>query len=65
MHSVTYTDSTGLTNVFEFPTATRIEDEPCMDGFDTIAGAAAHEADLVMAEDWLMAVGSDFDELAA
>lgn len=53
MHSVTYTDSQGLTSIFEFPTSTQIEDEPLMEGFDHVAQAAAHEADMVLIEDWL------------
>lgn len=66
MHSLTYTDSQGLTNVFEFPTATTIEDEPVMEGFEHVAQAAAHNASLVLAEDWLSATGADFafDEVA-
>jgi hypothetical protein len=53
MNSVTYTNYEGLTNTIEFPMATRYEDEPLMEGFEAIARAAAHEADLVIIEDWL------------
>lgn len=62
MHAVTYTDSQGLTNVFEFPTSTTIEDEPIMDGFEHVAQAASHEADFVLIEDWL---GAELVEYAA
>lgn len=65
MHRVTYTDSTGLVNTFEFPTATQIEDEPIMDGFEHVAQAAAHEADFVLIEDWLEAAGASWDAIAA
>ena len=56
MHTVTYIGSDGLTNTIELPIATSFEDEPVMDGFEAVARAAAHESDLVLVEDWLLAI---------
>lgn len=65
MHTVVFTDVEGNVARFAFPTATRIIEEPVMDGFEDVAQAAAHEADMVMVEDWLAAHEAEALEQAA